>query len=174
MITVQCTECGFNNQLIFNQKMAGKKVKYSCKNPGCGSPNYYTFPIEQPTAKSNETIVSDYNSSSSTDGMLTWFDDVQKEKINFSIADGVNIIGRESSQKSPDIAIPTVDKTMSRLHCVIVCIKGNRGMNYLLKEYSNKNPLILNGKTLDSGTEVYLEKGDKIHLGRTLVSFNLV
>jgi len=174
MITVQCVECGFNNKLVFNQKMVGKKVKYSCKNPSCGTANFYTFPKEQSSNSPQETIVSNYNPSSFTNGMITWHDLKGKEDVSFNIVNGVNIIGRESSQKSPDIAIPTEDKTMSRLHCVIVCIKGGRGMNYLLKEYSNKNPLILNGKTLESGTEVYLENGDQIHLGRTIVSFNLI
>lgn len=174
MITVQCTECAYNNKLTFNQKLVGKKVKYSCKNPSCGSPNYYTFPNEQPKIRPLETAVSDYNPNFATDGMIAWYDDRNKEELNFTISNGVNIIGRQSSQKSPDIAIPTKDNTMSRLHCVIVSIKGERGMSYLLKEYSNKNPLILNGKKLESGTEIYLEKGDKIHLGRTVISFNLL
>lgn len=173
MITVQCVKCGFNNKLVFNQKLAGKKVKFLCKNPTCEESNTYTFPQEKTENNYYETVVSDYNPNSLSEGFITWYDDQNEEKINFPITVGVNIIGRASSRKKPDLAIPTSDKTMSRLHCVIVCVQEHNGMSYLLKEYSNKNTLLLNDKKLHAGSEVYLQTGDRIHLGKTVISFNI-
>lgn len=171
MITVSCKVCGFNNRLIYNQKLVGKKVRFACKNPSCKKSVEYTFPKVESINKEYETVVTDYTPRALFDGLVLWEDKESQHKEHYLLNVGTNIIGRLSNQKSPDIAIPTGDKTMSRMHCVISKITQNETPLYLLKEYSNKNPLILNGKILEKGSEVFLEKGDIIKMGKTDIQF---
>ena len=171
MITVTCDVCGFNNKLVYQQSLVGKTVQFKCKNPVCAHKIKYTFPNVKSLSRAYETVISDYQSTPIIDGILKW-QRIDEDPLFFIIQDGVNIVGRKSNHKTQDIGIPTEDKTMSRLHCVITRTSTKKEVHYLLKGYSNKNPILLNGKVLEEGSEIYLQTGDIIIMGKTKLTFS--
>lgn len=174
MVDAICSDCSFTNKLEFKKNLIGKTVMFKCKNPSCRSSIKFTFPPIESITKSYQTVVTDYNMTSPSRAMIKWYNLETNKELSFILNEGVNIIGRMSKSKSPNIAIPTSDMSMSRMHCVIIQSSYDAVTSFLLKEYNNKNQLILNGKKLHSGTELYLEVGDRITLGITQITFNKI
>lgn len=175
MIKIVCEDCSFVNKVEFKKSLMGKRILFNCKNPKCSQQIKYKFPNKLESFQDDfQTKITGYNHKTTYKGALKWKDKHLDKDVTFEIFDGVNIVGRASSSKNPDIAIPTHDRSMSRMHCVIIKVKNHDQVNYLLKEYGNKNPLKLNSKILDPGTEIYLENGDVISLGLTELSFVFV
>lgn len=174
MVDVKCIKCSFTNKLEFKERLVGKSVLFNCKNPTCKEQIKFTFPELESNTESYQTIITDYNLTAPSAAKIKWHNKEENQQLDFKLSEGVNILGRKSSSKFPTIAIPCNDMSMSRMHCVIVQSSYDTATSFLLKEYDNKNKLILNGKALERGTEIYLEEGDKVTLGSTQIIFNKI
>lgn len=96
----------------------------------------------------------------------------ESSKLVFPLHEGHNIIGRPSETGMPDIAIPD-DDTISRRSIDIETIPNPQGNGsfYRLTVLKASNPVLHNNKAIEVGKNVFLNYGDKITLGKTLLHF---
>lgn len=81
---------------------------------------------------------------------------------------GVTTIGRKDNDKPSDIMVDG-DKFMSRRSVQITVEMTKSGRcQHLLKVLSAANPVLVNKKVQEVGTEVFLRNGDELKLGNTL------
>lgn len=94
------------------------------------------------------------------------------QKLVFPLKEGNNIIGRPDDSNVPDIAIPN-DITISRRSINIEKTPSQRGAGnfYRLTVLKSTNPVYVNGKPIATGESTFLNFGDKITLGKTILCF---
>lgn len=91
----------------------------------------------------------------------------------FPLPEGINIIGRKSSQSSQaTIHIETADRTMSREHIRIEVRKDSKGFKHFLSDNNSKNHTLYNSSYLEKGEIVILNNNDEIIIGNTTLRFN--
>lgn len=90
---------------------------------------------------------------------------------DYPLPPGEHTIGRADADKPSTISIKG-DSTMSRQSIAITAfISPNEGFKYRLRVLNATNPVIHAGRMLTEGEEVYLNFGDEIRLGNTLLRF---
>lgn len=157
LLKVKCGKCGNINGLNVPKSFFGKKVTRKCQH--CPS----MFSIEIPVPEKNTQLSLAIETEESD---LTTY---QK----FILNDDYQTIGRLSnSEIVPDIAIKTIDKTMSRIHAVIR--KVNNKFTISVKP-DTTNQTHRNSKLIIKGEdEVYLMNGDVIQLGQTILKVTII
>lgn len=97
---------------------------------------------------------------------------VESTGESFDLKHGSNIIGRYSESSVADIQIKKAnDKTMSRKNAEILQVKDVNGITKLyLCEINSLNPIQLNGKEVTRNSKTEIHNGDKITLGKTVIT----
>lgn len=95
----------------------------------------------------------------------------ENENTTFQLIMGSNIIGRIADTGNANVKINR-DPYMSRLHLQINVIRNPHGkLEHQLIELDNKNPTLLNGKTIPKGQIPLLQHQDILTLGKTNLRF---
>ena len=89
----------------------------------------------------------------------------------YQLAIGFNTVGRKASSSTASVQIVTDDRTMSRNHAVIEVRQAGGQMYHILKNGANKNPSYLNNALVGQGDQLVLNNGDRIKMGRTILTF---
>lgn len=90
----------------------------------------------------------------------------------YSLAMGINTIGREDSSSLASVQILTNDLYMSRNHAIIDVVNSGREISHILKFGENRQITIYhNGIPLNVGYNAILSNGDRIRLGHTELTF---
>ncbi len=89
----------------------------------------------------------------------------------YQLAIGFNTIGRKASSSTASVQIVTDDRTMSRNHAVIEVRQAGGQLLHILKNGANKNPSYLNNALVGQGDQLILNNGDRIKMGRTILTF---
>lgn len=104
-------------------------------------------------------------------GMLVWRKYLLQKKV--VLEDGVNTIGRKYEGESPKI--PINDKYISRDSAVIIVENTlDRGTTYQFVLKKTRNPVLVNGRLMKVGESIYLQFGDTIQMGHTILTFKKV
>ena len=89
----------------------------------------------------------------------------------YQLAVGYNTIGRKASTSPASVQIATADRTMSRDHAVIEVRNAGGQLLHLLKNGANMNPSYLNNALIAPGDQLILNNGDRITMGKTILTF---
>lgn len=120
------------------------------------------------------------NAAGPSDNDTTRTDAAQQAKVGmlvdangaaYQLAIGFNTIGRKASSSTASVQIVTDDRTMSRNHAVIEVRQAGGQMFHILKNGANKNPSYLNNALVGQGDQLILNNGDRIKMGRTILTF---
>lgn len=82
-------------------------------------------------------------------------------------------IGRKNSsghEFKPDVEIITTDLYMGRKHALILKKENNA---FVIKDLNSANRTLHNGVPLNNEEEFYLEEGDELKLGRTIIKISI-
>lgn len=88
----------------------------------------------------------------------------------YRLKEGKTIIGRADDDEPSDISL-SGDDTMSRRSISIEIVADDYGFDYILRVLNAANPVKINGKQLRTGEKYFLEIGDTIKIGNTLLTF---
>lgn len=102
-------------------------------------------------------------------GMLQWGKCFSRHRAELKM--GINIVGRADKGQPSDICID--DSTVSRQSVCINVTFDQKKRNHLfqLTVQHAKNEVLVNGMQLQPGQGLFLESGDKIKLGNTIIVF---
>lgn len=93
--------------------------------------------------------------------------------VNYSLADGKNIVGRKGLTSQATVQIATDDHYMSRQHCCLTISRLSDGtIKAVLTNYKNKNQTTVNGHKIETGDEIRLCNGDSIVMGHTTMVYS--
>ena len=96
-------------------------------------------------------------------------------KKQFSLHKGENTIGRKATTGHAEVQIcdenGETDRYMSRQHAVISIKEGGSGLEHHLKPTNPKNPIKVNGTTLQGTDIIILQWGDRLTFGHTELIF---
>ena len=99
---------------------------------------------------------------------------LQVEGVNYTLEEGLNVVGRKSPSSKATVQIETTDRYMSRQHCkIIVSTLQDGSKKVVLSNYQNKNLTTIEGIDIVNGDEIRLTDGDSIMMGHTTVTFKL-
>ena len=108
-----------------------------------------------------------HKTNNKSTGMLTWGNIFNRKKL--VLQEGVYTLGRKDVTCPSDIEFS--DKEMSRRSVLLEVIKKEDGFYYRLTVKKALNPVLHNNKELEEQESVYLNFGDAIQLGRTVINF---
>ena len=95
-----------------------------------------------------------------------------KERKEYDLKIGVNVIGRADSMSPSDIMIED-DMTVSRRSVSITVEASGGSYRYWFEVLKSTNPVLVNGKRHAVGESFVVEPGTKFVLGRTKLSIEL-
>lgn len=167
MLKIQCNSCNFDNQLQYSPEVVGKRIMFKCKNKQCNE--FITIKLPKAVKVESTTVVIENKNSYKANAFLEW--NREGELLRFPLNNGIQIIGRKSNNKYPDICLESSDNSLSRLHCIIEGVESKNDHNYILKDNKSKNGILLNGTEIYPEDELYLVHGDEIKLGLTTLMF---
>jgi len=169
-MNIQCNECKHNFDMKFPPDVAGKKVKFKCKNKSCNSVIELRVPKSGGIDKS--TILTSTKQREILSARIEVVPNPLTGQMRFDLKDGIMTIGRKSENKKADIQLITDDSDISRIHCSIRTFKDPLGtQSFVLKDLKSKNGVFLNEEKLADGEELFLMDGDRIKLGNTTFLF---
>ncbi|MBO7489659.1 MAG: FHA domain-containing protein [Bacteroidales bacterium] len=93
-----------------------------------------------------------------------------RRKEVFTLHEGQNIVGRYDNGANSDISIKG-DDTMSRRSIAIDVIRQDKGYLYKMRVLRSLNPVYVNDNVLMVDESRYLNFGDRIVLGKTMLTF---
>lgn len=170
VIKIHCKHCHHENKVEFSASLAGKKILFQCQNKACKEKVSFTMPNENHEDRS--TLI--FNDHSANPGVAFLILESERQKYKYQLKDGIQVIGRKSSNKYPDIALDTDDRSVSRTHCIIDSFKNMTDKRcFVIRENNSKNGTYLNGNKLSQDDEIYLEDGDDIQLGHISLIFKI-
>ena len=151
-------------------EMGGKRIRFKCKKKTCG--NLITVKLPSSTVTGNHTTF--IIPKAENNDFQSYMELKQNDGLHqLPLGLGIQVIGRTSSTKYPDISLDTDDKSVSRLHCIIEGIKdATDKVCFIIKDNNSKNHVFLNGIELTSDDELYLEHGDEVRLGLLPLDFH--
>lgn len=95
--------------------------------------------------------------------------------INYPLAMGENIVGRQAASSHASVQIATADHYMSRHHIRInVSALADGSLKAVVSNYKNINPTRVNGLKLEDGDAIVLQPGSNITMGETTVTYNIM
>ena len=95
-----------------------------------------------------------------------------KERKEYDLKIGVNVIGRADAMSPSDIMIED-DMTVSRRSVSITVEVSGGSYRYWFEVLKSTNPVLVNGKRHAVGESFVVEPGTKFVLGRTKLSIEL-
>jgi pSer/pThr/pTyr-binding forkhead associated (FHA) protein len=128
--------------------------------------------VEQKESKASITFIEDLSNKNKT---FKYFIEIQKDENTsyqqFELDQNYYSIGRFTSIEKhllPDIAIKTEDLFMSKKHAALNKYPNGK---YSICDTNSTNKVFVNNIKLEDSDELYLNDGDIIKLGRTLIIF---
>lgn len=172
-VSVKCPKCGKELSFDTTEQMVEKGVIVCCNNLDCKNKFRVEFnkkEIRLPQQRINGTeTFAGVIANKDLEVLLEVLPNKFNESQQFTISAEYNFLGRKNNsgpEFAPDVAIATIDKTVSRIHAVIQ--KKKNGM-YTLKDLKSANGTFLNEQFLEDGQEMYISNGDLIKLGNHLI-----
>lgn len=167
-VSIECIQCHNVYTLSLNPQYFGKMISVKCNN--CGK--LIRFRVRRAVSKEamdpNGTLVGVSNNDNKI-LRLEINGDKLTLKQNFIINQDNVTVGRKNNDGPAyrsDIEIVTADKYMSRVHCALQ--KKNNG-RYVIKDIGKRNRILLNDNEIGHMDEYYLNDGDLIQLGQTVI-----
>ena len=136
-----------------------------CPNPACGAKLRVRF-------DTGETIIAPKKTAATVPGYLTW------DGQSFELKEGRNSVGRGSSKHEADIELPTEDRSVSRLHCLLDARRLNSGRVKVVisdlrtAEKISQKPTLIYDESLAPEDMLVLEDGDTIEIGDQTLRFH--
>lgn len=94
----------------------------------------------------------------------------------YPLSIGRNTIGRKSSSPKATVLVetPLDDKTMSRFHAIIECVRmGDGSIRPIICNGENKNPTFVAGVLLNASDKLVVKNGAEIKMGNILLRFEM-
>ncbi|MDD3875864.1 MAG: FHA domain-containing protein [Bacteroidales bacterium] len=186
-VNVNCPFCKQKNQILVKDDMFGRKNFISCshclKNFATSIPPKKEFVSRLEKAKKEKEKVYEKNEDNTYIGgsikkevflKLSVLPNEYSVSQVFEIDQKHMTIGRKNSSGSEykaDVEIVTEDMYMGRKHAVIMKKENNA---FVIKDLKSANLTWLNGTSLKGTDEFYLEDGDELKLGRTILKINII
>ena len=136
-----------------------------CPNPACGAKLRVRF-------DTGETVIAPKKTAATVPGYLTW------DGQSFELKEGRNSVGRSSSKHEADIELPTEDRSVSRLHCLLDARRLNSGRVKVVisdlrtAEKISQKPTLIYDESLAPEDMLVLEDGDTIEIGDQTLRFH--
>lgn len=136
-----------------------------CPNPECGAKLRVRF-------DTGETVIAQKKTAANVPGYLTWGGQ------SYELKEGRNSIGRSSSKHEADIEIPTDDRSVSRVHCMLEAVKLKSGRVKVVisdlrsLEKISQKPTLVYDEPLAQEDQLVLEDGDTIEIGGQVLRFH--
>lgn len=164
--TIQCPKC---NKALLIKAPAAKAYKATCKV--CSTPIYYKGREETVVNEEKKTSITEkyVGSYSKTNAKLVWGGILNRKSFCINSVREYSI-GRTDDIERSDISIN--DEYASRRSAVIKVIPKAGSCMYQFTVKKASNPVLVNGKALESGESIYLNYGDTILMGETTLTFS--
>lgn len=164
--TIQCPKC---NKALLIKAPAAKAYKATCKV--CSTPIYYKGREEIVVNEEKKTSITEkyVGSYSKTNAKLVWGGIFNRKSFCINSVREYSI-GRTDDIERSDISIN--DEYASRRSAVIKVIPKAGSCMYQFTVKKASNPVLVNGKALESGESIYLNYGDTILMGETTLTFS--
>jgi pSer/pThr/pTyr-binding forkhead associated (FHA) protein len=184
----KCTSCNHLIKFQLESNLFGQTVNVRCNR--CSHVLEYKVPTQQqledykkrqsnqeqssqPTkTEGNQTVIGDLSDKNKS---FKYFIEIQKDENTnyqqFELDQNFYSIGRYTSIEKhllPDIAIITEDLYMSKKHAAL---KKHSNGKYSICDTKSTNKVFVNNNKLEDSDEFYLNNGDIIKLGRTIITF---
>lgn len=147
-----------------------------CPNPSCGAKLRVRF-------DTGETVLAAKKGAATVPGYLTWGGQA------YELKEGRNTVGRSSSKHEADIEIPTDDRSVSRMHCLLEAIrlsdcKSDRTstdrtgrVKVIISDLRSadkiaQKPTLVYDEPLAQEDQLVLEDGDTIEIGGQVLRFH--
>lgn len=170
MISVKCPHCHVGLK-VDEGKIPLDISSFNC--PKCRqSIPVFMLPLKKghDSPEPETTLIHPVRTST---GRLIVIADEDTPEQEFSLHEGVVIVGRKSSASRATINIITGDKSMSREHIRIEVKKDAKGgYKHYLSDNNSKNHTLYNSNYLEDGEIVVLSDNDEIIIGHTVLRFN--
>ena len=155
-----CKHCGTK---IFIQGRATEPAKPKVEQPQLEKK------LEQSSEKPNITDKVRTSKNVQTSGKLVWGNMFRRKSC--LLHEGENYIGRCDNSCPSDVSIN--DDYVSRRSILIEVEKSSQGKGYTYKLTVKKctNPVLINGKAQEVGNGIFLNFGDTIRVGNTILTF---
>jgi len=118
--------------------------------------------------KNKTTRISNKKKTNSSPGVLSWGNILRRKKV--ILHEGVYVLGRADDECHSDIEFK--DPKMSRRSVRIEVKLKENGFFFKLTVEKATNPVLINNKPLGENECVYLNYGDAIQLGATVINFS--
>ncbi len=162
ILGVKCRHC---STLTFAKGIEKDAVQPSPKTDSGAEETSNNNPKEEP--ESGHTVIN--NKKHLLPGELSW-GNIFKRK-HYPLSEGIITIGRKDDKRSSDIEFK--DLEMSRQSVELEVIHHEeRGYLFKLTVKNALNPVLHNNRPLDVNDSIYLNYGDSIQLGNTVIQFN--
>ena len=167
---IQCNKCKHEFDLKIPNDVAGKRIKFKCKNKKCRQE------IELRVPTSGNVDQSTIITSKEVKKIVSAFIEVIPNEITgysrFQLEIGKMTIGRKSESRKSNIQLVSDDTDISRIHCSIRWFIDPLGtLSFVLKDEDSKNGVFVNGDKLEAEEEIFLMEGDIIKMGNTSFLF---
>lgn len=91
---------------------------------------------------------------------------------SYILHEGKNYVGRNDQENPSDVSLG--DEYVSRRSILIEVAKVEKGYTYKLTVKKCTNPVLINGQEQEVGNGIYLNYGDTIRVGNTVLAFKPV
>lgn len=163
-----------NTPYAFHCPKCGKTVLFSLPKAGvsgvkCKRCSTLTFAkgFDKKESGNKPTKPGNRNKRTSP-GELSWGNIFRRKR--HALREGVTVIGRKDLDRPSNIMFK--DPEMSRQSVVIEVAKKENGYFFKLTVKNALNPVLHNNKPLAVSESVYLNYGDSLQLGNTVINFN--
>lgn len=163
LMGVKCRQCG--TLTYVKAKAPVQQAAPSDKKPAPAKPAEQSKQQEETPQK---TKVVDKNKGNRSPGILTWGNIFRRKK--FPLNEGTYVIGRKDSVNHSDVELN--DAEVSRRSVVIEVTRKEDGYYFKLTVKKALNPVLHNNRPLAVSESIYLNYGDSIQLGRTVINFS--
>ena len=166
MISIRCPHCHVGLK-VDETKIPSGITSFKC--PKCkGSIPVALLSVEESGEKPTELV----SSVTTNTGRITVLPNPDTKEQVFPLYEGTYIIGRKSASSKANIAIETMDRSMSREHIRIEVKKDASGRyKHFLSDNNSKNHTLYNNNILETGEVMVLNDKDEIVLGHTILRF---
>ncbi len=136
-----------------------------CPNPACGAKLRVRF-------DTGETVIAPKKDVATVPGYLTW------NGQSYVLSEGRNTLGRSSSKHEASIEIDTIDKSVSRLHCLLEAVRLKTGrVKVVISDLRSaekivQKPTLVYDDPLTIDDQLVLEDNDTIVIGEQTLRFH--
>lgn len=164
MYSFVCPHC----HTVFADSIQTDEVKMT-KCPDCDTYICFSSRGKKVTSTLMRTRAITSNHNSCQEGVSVWKEGNQVKKKVLTV--GQTTIGRQDDETPSDISL--TDETASRRSIKIVVTKGKKSGNYTFKleVLRTTNAIYINKNALYSKSSIYLNNGDRIKVGKTILTF---